>query len=255
MRIRNLCIHTNHACCNNCFGCNHLSPFWFRDTWRIDPVQLRRDLERLNELRVSAAELHLLGGEPLLHPRLIDCINACTVFSAQRWLKSNGMIPIPTPIWEALHDAKFKVQITNYNLSAAKVQSLHFNSQKFNVPLALHRVSRWHHRFQTPDLTRRHIRHAFRDCDFGGYRYLQDGKLYRCSIDAYGRPFFDKLGLPWADAGVSIWDANFLEKAKHLFKVPTQNCAVCRLARDRKVGVAWRRITKAERERGVNSDV
>ena len=248
-RIKKLCVHVCHSCTSNCRGCNHLSPWHFRDPWRLDAKDLSRDLGRIRDMGTRVRELHLLGGEPGMHEKLDSCIWACKGFPAQLWLKSNGMIPFPDKVWAALRDSGFKVQITNYGLAPQRVARLKSQSQRYGVPLRIGRPGRWHLRFQTQDFGDAHRDQAFRDCDYSPYKYLQGGKLYRCSIDAYGEPYFKALGLEWVDTGIGIHRPQSFDS----FTKPSPNCRICRTASERVVGNLWRRITREEVKKGINS--
>ena len=60
--------------CNlSCVGCSHASPVSERAF--SDPAQVARDMVAL-ATAVTAEEVRVLGGEPLLHPRLPEMLRA-----------------------------------------------------------------------------------------------------------------------------------------------------------------------------------
>lgn len=71
VRTRSLEIHLVDHCNLRCKGCCTLSPF-LRERF-VDPERMRADLALAR--RVLRPEfLKLTGGEPLLHPRIVECI-------------------------------------------------------------------------------------------------------------------------------------------------------------------------------------
>ena len=70
MRIE---IHLVDHCNLNCKYCSHFSSI--SDEWYLDPDQFDKDLSSINSKILNSFTLvKLLGGEPLLHPRIIDII-------------------------------------------------------------------------------------------------------------------------------------------------------------------------------------
>jgi hypothetical protein len=89
--------------CNiNCRSCNHGSPAMAR--WLADPDVVRRDLTVLAKV-YRPRMVKVLGGEPLLHPRLADVIDAArsTGISKYFLLTTNGLL-LP-----AMSDAVWKL--------------------------------------------------------------------------------------------------------------------------------------------------
>jgi hypothetical protein len=92
-------IHNPEACeinavlhCNlRCRSCSHLSPIM--TPWFADPKQVGRDLSRLAK-SYHAGYVKVLGGEPLLHPRLIEVMQAIreSSISDRIVLSTNGAL-------------------------------------------------------------------------------------------------------------------------------------------------------------------
>jgi len=64
------------ACNLSCVGCNHEVPLWRTlkgGPWKADPDQVRADLNHLAMI-MHADRWGALGGEPLLHPKLVDIL-------------------------------------------------------------------------------------------------------------------------------------------------------------------------------------
>jgi cyclic pyranopterin phosphate synthase len=71
VRTRSLEAHIVDHCNLRCAACCSLSPHLPR--WHVEPADLERDLA-LAVPAIAPTWLKLVGGEPLLHPRLIECL-------------------------------------------------------------------------------------------------------------------------------------------------------------------------------------
>jgi len=61
-------MHLTDHCNLNCKGCAHFAPI--AEKWFADPVEHERDMERLSQLVAGIKTIRLMGGEPLLHPKI-----------------------------------------------------------------------------------------------------------------------------------------------------------------------------------------
>ena len=64
-------IHIVDHCNLKCWGCCSLSPI--SSTYSVSPEQIAKDLSLAKPL-ISPKRLKLVGGEPLLHKRIVDCL-------------------------------------------------------------------------------------------------------------------------------------------------------------------------------------
>jgi hypothetical protein len=71
VRTRSLEVHIVDHCNLRCASCCSLSPLLPK--WCIDPADLERDL-RLAKGGLAPTWFKLVGGEPLLHPQIDDCL-------------------------------------------------------------------------------------------------------------------------------------------------------------------------------------
>lgn len=109
----------NH--CNlNCRSCDHISPIsekWFADIEKFD-----RNLSRLSSIFNGEAKyIRLVGGEPLLHPKLIDFFRVARAnfISTDIQLWSNGILlpKMGKIFWEECHRQNIHISITKYPIS------------------------------------------------------------------------------------------------------------------------------------------
>lgn len=74
LKIRHLETDITQACQLSCVGCNHEISLWRKfGPWQADPKQVEHDLNTLAPI-MHAEKWGALGGEPLLHKKLVDIL-------------------------------------------------------------------------------------------------------------------------------------------------------------------------------------
>lgn len=109
-------MHVTDHCNLNCKGCSHfssVSPDRFADV-----AEVERDFVRLAELFARIHVIRLMGGEPLLHPRLAEIIRAVrrSFPDSQVMLVTNGLLLTrqPESFWELLAAEGIELSISAY---------------------------------------------------------------------------------------------------------------------------------------------
>jgi hypothetical protein len=111
---------TDH--CNlNCVGCNVFSPV--ADKAFLDLEAYTVDLKRIRAMFGSDCEVILLGGEPLLHPDLIDFLHRTSQImeKADISILTNGMLISKQSevFWDAVKAERVTIQVTKYPIKVA----------------------------------------------------------------------------------------------------------------------------------------
>lgn len=113
--------------CNfSCTACSHLSPL--HKAWFMEVDDLERDLMALKPI-LSVRNLNLVGGEPLLHPGLIDFMKMAkrVRIDKQAHVITNGshLGRMPEEFWKELEFLKISVyaRLSNALLELAKAKS------------------------------------------------------------------------------------------------------------------------------------
>jgi uncharacterized Fe-S cluster-containing radical SAM superfamily protein len=100
-RIARFEIDAVKSCNLSCAGCNHLSPAFVKG--HVDPAALEVDL-RVVARHIHAANVRILGGEPLLHPDILGVIDAARRSGLGETLSvvTNGVLlaRMPAAFWE-----------------------------------------------------------------------------------------------------------------------------------------------------------
>lgn len=176
----NIVEHCNLAC----RACTHLSPIAPKHL--VDPDAIYRDLLTLGRV-YHANWLRLLGGEPLLHPHLLDVIRAGKQASlADRvCIVTNGtLLPrMPSMFWQEIHAVEVCLY-PEHNLEGTALAQCHQAAKAHDVDLRLVHVREFRESYSeigTPNdqLTARiyqtcHVAHLWR-C-----HTVANGYFYKC---------------------------------------------------------------------------
>lgn len=128
---RSLEVHVTDHCNLRCRQCCSLSPFL--PPWFVDPERLRQDL-RVARTVLAPKWFKLVGGEPLLHPRLIDCL---AIVRAERIapilsVTTNGLLlhRMPVDFWFLIDHLTLSLypqpRLTERQLAAIREQAACF---------------------------------------------------------------------------------------------------------------------------------
>ncbi|MBW4426146.1 MAG: radical SAM protein [Nostoc desertorum CM1-VF14] len=120
-------INVVHHCNLSCRGCSHLSPGLPK--YIVDPENIYRDLSLLSKSYIPRG-VKLVGGEPLLHPNIIEVIDAIRKSGITKFVKmvTNGHLLSKAPdiFWEKI-DA---IEISLYPSKAINPETLKTLKQK-----------------------------------------------------------------------------------------------------------------------------
>jgi organic radical activating enzyme len=86
---RSLEIHIVDHCNLRCADCCSLSPL-LPEHYTL-PIDIKKDLEIATSV-ISSTYIKLVGGEPLLHPNIIECLHAARPFAKILSITTNGIL-------------------------------------------------------------------------------------------------------------------------------------------------------------------
>ena len=193
VRMRWLIVDPVAHCNLRCRGCNHFSPYARPN---VEPVEnLARDLSLLARF-AHARELHVSGGEPLLHPEIGDLLQALRLSGVADRVRlvTNGLLLSRAPA--ALWDETDVVQISLYLEARRRVDLKDATERARRTDTVLEVAHRPFFRetlgdvpYQDGDMTER----VFGTCLFKDLCHVvQGGHLYRCAQAAYAHRFLDR---------------------------------------------------------------
>lgn len=240
-------VHLVEHCNLNCIGCDHFSPLAEKEFADINMFE--RDFERLADLFDNEArEIHLLGGEPLLHPDVEKfCRAARKNFPrANIDIVTNGIrLPqMDNDFWQTLRSEKIKLSVTMYpiDFDYKKLCSLSHENQ---VDLAF-----FNNEEQEKTMTHNKYdlngtqdpRESFIDCCRANKCiFLSDGKLYPCTfpgnIHHFNKAFSTSIQVTDKDF-IDIYKAESAEEILTFLSAPIPFCRYCDINHAEN-GVKW----------------
>lgn len=231
-------IHLTDHCNLKCKSCLHFSPLAPEIYQDVDILE--RDCARLAELTGGrVADICVLGGEPLLHPQITDCLDiARKYFPIDRiYIVTNGLLlpKQPEAFWKNCKKNNVGIDISLYpiNLDLNKLKKLaeqHGVQLQFRGDPAVQRM-KWTQ--QTLDLAgKQSISESHRICELANFCIqLINGKLYQCETTAFVKYFngyFCKdLEITEKDY-IDIYQAKELDEILNFLCKPTPFCRYCK---------------------------
>lgn len=226
--------------CNlNCKGCDHFAPLAKNDY--MDFVNYQCDIKRIAELFGDQAnEIHILGGEPLLHPEVTTFLHeARQLFpKAEICLDTNGTLlsRMNSSFWQICREDGVIIQPTVYPVNVdynaledyAKEQGVKYRYLQKNKPGGHHTL------WKSPlDLSgQQDPMTSFMSCaNANRCITLEKGRLYTCSIASnmyLFNQYFEKDYIDFTDDdGIDIYKAKTPEEIFTYLARPMPLCRYC----------------------------
>ena len=237
--------------CNlNCVCCEHFSPI--ADETYLDVDQYEKDCERLATLTGGEiAWLHLMGGEPLLHPRLPEILAISRKYFRVGYIElvSNGILLLKQndSFWDACRKNNITVAVTQYpiklNHKAIEIKAAEAGVQ-FRYYFIGHKTM---HKKPLDINGKQSIKENLKLCHmFNTCVQLIDGKLYTCIEIAYikyfNKYFNQNLTVDKNDI-INIYTVKTKEELFERLAKPVSFCKYCNIqATD--FGIEWKVSTK-----------
>lgn len=229
-------VHLADACNLNCEGCLHFAPYCRPAFADLDAVA--RDFAALKETFVTLRHVHLLGGEPLLHP---DCAGFLRL-TRRMWpttrlsLVTNGLL-LPrqdAAFWAACRETRAMIDLTWYPvMREEELEGIRRRCREEGVVLRVSTICTF------MDKTRlgggEDARASFAACRLIQFcPYLRDGRLYPCAT-AYH--LADRLPSRPRPRGIAVRGSSARAILSSLM-TPVEECRYCAA---RPSEVPWRR--------------
>lgn len=256
-KIRNFNTPLVEHCNLKCRGCDHFAPL--AKPGFADLTTFEKDFVRLSELLDGDVDrIGLMGGEPLLHPRIADFLPiARKCFPKTRIrIVTNGvrLLKQKENFWRACAESDIVIEVTKYPIRlnfeqmrnvcvshgvtfAFREDTGEVEKTSYHIPLDLE--------------GRQDIRKNFSKCFHANYAIsLREGKLYTCTAVPNIRHFneYFHLNLPVTrQDSINIHQA---KNAREIFEFLCQPIPFCRfcLVEKRTFGHPWQRSEKNIKE-------
>jgi MoaA/NifB/PqqE/SkfB family radical SAM enzyme len=241
-------VHIAEHCNLNCRGCEHFSSIANESYLSIDIFE--RDCKRLFELtNGNISRIELLGGEPLLHPKLVEILSISRKYfkSSDINILTNGMLLLSQPdeFWINCKQNRINLFITKYPIKL-KYDAIDQLARKHGIDL---------HYFGGTDKSIKQMycvpidltgtqnnKDSFKKCFRSNTCIqLQDGKLFTCQIIPYikhfNKYFNQNLEITENDY-IDIYKAKNIEEILHFLSTPIPFCRYCNVNKT-VYGIEW----------------
>ncbi len=215
--------------CNlNCRGCSSCSPI--SKEWYLDPEKLQQDLVRLRDLDIKVNNINILGGEPLLHPYLVDLLDVvknvypqCNLGILTNGLLLHKMGPL---FWSKCIEHSIKIKITWFPVTTEEdITKLEEDLKKRGIDYHITRKTKFNKILV--ENNKSSMESIVRACGCNNAYNLYDGCVSRCTVPMVVGAFNDYFGARLIDCGrLNIYEATTEEVLDFLSK-PNQSCMNC----------------------------
>jgi len=228
-------IHVTEHCNLNCKGCNHFSSI--AEESFLEPQQFEKDITRLAELSQKYFAIKILGGEPLLHPRITDFFDITRKHfpSTPIQITTNGILleKQPDDFWHSCNKNKITVSVSQYPIKLNK-KALKEIARTHRVKLVFNGTTAENRMCKIPldpdgsqDMKKSHSKCAI---SWGCCVTLRDGLIYTCCIAAHIKNFNDyfKQNLEIGSSDyVDIYKISSKEEIIDFLEKPFPFCRYC----------------------------
>jgi MoaA/NifB/PqqE/SkfB family radical SAM enzyme len=239
-------VHVTEHCNLNCKGCNHFS--CIAEEEYLDPAQFEKDFTRLAELSKDYFTIKILGGEPLLHPRITEFFDiARGLFpSTPIQVTTNGILLTgqPQEFWRSCSKNNITVSISQYPIKLNK-KEIKKIAKAHKVRIAFTGSSEEERMCKLPlDLTgSQNMKKSFQKCaiSWGCCVTLREGRIYTCCIAAHIKFFnrYFKQNLVVGDKDyVDIYKINSKDEIIDFLEKPFPFCRYC-MTTETKFALRW----------------
>lgn len=216
-------INAVRHCTNACASCNHASTR-YTEKYFMSPDVLKRDLDVMkNHIRTKL--LFVQGGEPLLHPKIVDLLRLCVEsgIAKQAGILTNGkLLPrMHDDFFEILRDGRCELRMSVYpDLDPSIVPFALDKGQQFGFFVRPQTINTFKPLFLKND------GRTYFGCPWNRCLTIHEGWFYLCPLTA----FFPKqfMGLPEHIDGIPIegmTDEKLWEKLSA--ETPFETCKIC----------------------------
>jgi cyclic pyranopterin phosphate synthase len=233
-------IRQKHSCevnvvdhCNlTCRDCNHGSPGVAERF--IDPAQLYTDLSQLGR-HYEPRTIKLIGGEPLLHPDLLEVARAVRMsrISRRLLLITNGLLlpRAPDELWDSINALEVSIY-PNPGMPEDVIQWIRDKARKHGVEIEFLRFTQFRVQFSTREnqdenLTRR----VFSTCRMANLWHcdsVHDGYFYRCPQSVYIPQLTGRENDTFEHDRVRIEDSRRFRQQLAAFRQSPEPLSACR---------------------------
>ncbi|MDR0464989.1 MAG: hypothetical protein LBG94_07745 [Treponema sp.] len=238
--------------CNlNCVCCEHFSPI--ADEKYLNVEKYEKDCSRISEFTGGEINwLHLMGGEPLLHPRLNDIMKISRKYFSKGYIElvSNGILLLKQDelFWNICRNNNIVVAVTQYPIKL-DLKSIEQKAKETGVNFRYYFIGHKTMHKKPLDINgKQNIGENLKLCHmFNTCVQLIDGKLYTCIEMAYINYFnkyFNKNLIVEENDIIDIYKIKTKEEMFEKLAKPVSFCKYCNII-ETNFGIKWK-VSKKE---------
>ncbi|MDR3048492.1 MAG: radical SAM protein [Elusimicrobiota bacterium] len=232
--------HLTEHCNLNCVYCNHFSPLAKPEY--LDLEKYEKDLIRLKTLTKGILkDIHLLGGEPLLHPKVNDFMTVSRRYfpNSKITVVTNGilLLKMDDDFWQTCAKEKINIIISAYPIKldkeaiAKKAQDYDWTRERGGSFIEFTEFKTMYQHCLNLDGNGNKLLNYLK-CSPSVCTFLYEGKLFPCAIVANIRHFNGYFGknLPVAqDDYIDIYKAKDIKEILKFLSKPISFCRYCNM--------------------------
>ena len=207
-------MHLTDHCNLNCKGCTHFSPIADRLFANIN--EFKSDVQQLSRLFSNIKAIRLLGGEPLLHPKIADFISYTRALfpNSKIHIVSNGIL-LPTmnqEFWESCRQNSASIHLTIYPPFLGEEPTWIKLAKSNRVIIKSSKASNFFAMINSKGNAE--VQKGTKQCVFPFSAMVRQGKFYSCWVPAlvhyfnqqYGSAIPNKDYINIKDPMITGWD-------------------------------------------------
>ena len=251
MPLLHFSIHLTEHCNLNCRGCSNFCNL-HPEPELLPLEEFERDFRRLSELFHGEAEyIHLMGGEPLLHPRITEMFPIARACFPQADLKilTNGILlpEMPDSFWKACRESDIMITPSQFPLKI-DYPEIQRKAERFGVRCLLV-WEKSEFRKDVLDLDGFHdpVTNFLKCTHPNNCVFFSHGRFCTCNIplniESFNRYFHRNLRLSEQDY-IDIYKAQSGREILEFLARPIPFCRYCALEKNQ-YGLPWK-VSKRE---------
>ncbi|MCI9592452.1 MAG: glycosyltransferase [Lachnospiraceae bacterium] len=188
--IEHLDYHLTEHCNLNCASCSTYAPI--AAPAYADLESFEQDIRKLYALVGDAVQqIHLLGGEPLLHPKAGEFAKSCrSVFQKSRIdFTTNGLLisDMPESFWQILRENDIAIKYTQYPVNFDYNKMINYIREKgvYVFSASGKDAIKYFRRIPLNTKGTFNMYNSFIQCPYTDCVQLRAGKLYHCPASAF----------------------------------------------------------------------
>lgn len=241
-------VHLVEHCNLNCKGCNNFSPLAEKKFANLESYE--NDIKRIAELtNKKLKRINLIGGEPLLHPNLIEFLRVSREHlpNTRLIILTNGIL-LPTlgeDFWNACNKYNIAIEVTKYPIKVDfdKIEEI---AKRYDVEYGYFcntgTVTKTSNSYPIDVNGKQDMVSSFKSCECANNCiFLKDGRLYTCAIasniEHFNKHFGYNVPLTEKDS-IDIYKAKDEKQIMKFLAKPIPFCKYCNV-KDRVYGIDW----------------